>query len=177
MLSNGEIMLQEHASSYLLLASLEDEMNGEHEKMKRTARNSQILTNIIELAKSLKRHPGNVIIPFFARLEETQHYQSFQEGVDIFVQRIEKRAVEKKKEMDAEQEVEEVDLSSLPVEERLGPGGLDPIEVFESLPKELQEAFESRDIGELQNAIRALKPEDAKYHMKRCEDSGLWNAA
>ena len=75
------------------------------------------------------------------------------------------------------QEVEEVDLSSLPKEERLGPGGLDPIEVFESLPKPLQEAFESRTMEALREALMGMKPEDAQYHMKRCEDSGLWNAA
>ena len=69
-----------------------------------TARNSQVLTNIAELAKSLKRHPGNVINPFFSRVEEPEHFKSFQEGVDIFVDRIIKRAVEKRKEMDAETE-------------------------------------------------------------------------
>ena len=175
---NGSVLLQEHASSYLLLASLEDEMNGERAKMEKTAHNSQILTNIAELAKSLKRHPGNVIMPFFSRLEEEGHYKSFQEGVDIFVKRIIGRAVEKKKEMDeASDEVEEVDLSSLPKEERLGPGGLDPIEVFESLPVQLQEAFESREMDQLKAAIAAMTPKDAAYHMRRCEDSGLWNAA
>jgi cell division cycle protein 37 len=119
LLTHGEILLQEHASSYLLLSCLEDEMNGEREKMKNTARNSQILTNMAELAKSLKRHPGNVIVPFFTRVEEPEHEKAFLEGVQIFVDRIIKRAVEKRKEMDAEQETEteEVDLSSIPKEE------------------------------------------------------------
>ena len=31
-------------------------------------------------------------------------------------------------------------------EKRLGPGGLDPVEVFESLPEELQKCFESQVI-------------------------------
>jgi len=175
---NGSVMLQEHASSYLLLACLEFEMNGERKKMERCARNSQVLTNITELAKSLKKHPGNVIQPFFYRVAEDQYEKGFQEGVDIFVARIIKRAVEKKKEMEAEeQETEEVDLSSLPVEDRLGPGGLDPVEVFESLPKVLQEAFESRDIPALRKALESIPPAEAAMHMKRCEDSGLWNAA
>lgn len=103
--------------------------------------------------------------------------------MDIFVDRIIKRAVEKKKEMDAEGEegeevsTEEVDLSELPLEERLGPGGLDPIEVFESLPAEMQEAFESRDIPRLQKVLETMDPKMAAFHMKRCADSGLWNAA
>ena len=55
LIQHGSILLQEHASSYLLLSCLEDEMNGEREKMKTTARNSQVMTNIAELAKVRKR--------------------------------------------------------------------------------------------------------------------------
>ncbi len=60
---------------------------------------------------------------------------------------------------------------------RLGPGGLDPVEVFESLPKVLQECFESQDIARLQQAIRELPEEEARLHMKRCVESGLWKPA
>ena len=49
--------LQENASSYLLLSCLEEEMNGNHEKMMHVARQSQILSHITELAGSLKRAP------------------------------------------------------------------------------------------------------------------------
>ena len=59
-------------------------------------------------------------------------------------------------------------------EERLGPGGLDPVEVFETLPECMQLAFESKKIEDLQKAVASLTDEEAKYHMKRCEDSGLW---
>ena len=186
LLQNGDILLQENASNYLLLASLEDEMNGFHEKMKLVARQSQIISNIAELAKSLQRHPGNVIVPFFTRLENKELYAGFMEGVDAFVKRIEVRAVEKRKEIDAERlrEAQEhgadgedaIDVSSIPREERLGPGGLDPVEVFESLPVAMQEAFESREKSRLEEALLGMKPEEAEYHMKRCIDSGLWNA-
>merc|ERR1719287_219732 len=37
LLQKGDILLQENASNYLLLASLEDEMNGYHDKMKLVA--------------------------------------------------------------------------------------------------------------------------------------------
>ena len=79
---------------------------------------------------------------------------------------------------------------------RLGPGGLDPVEVFESLPdvrsinsyhlfhmiqyflfQALKECFESQDIAKLQEAIKSMPEEDARYHMKRCVQSGLWNPA
>merc|ERR1712228_677829 len=58
--------------------------------------------------------------------------------------------------------------------ERLGPGGLDPADVFDSLPDSMKKCFESQDIGMLQQVIKELPEEEARYHMKRCVDSGLW---
>merc|ERR1712029_505036 len=58
--------------------------------------------------------------------------------------------------------------------ERLGPGGLDPADVFESLPESMRKCFETQDIGMLQQVIKELPEEEARYHMKRCVDSGLW---
>ena len=111
-----------------------------------------------------------------------------------FKARIKNRAKEKIAEQiaDAEKE-EEMDRQA-----RLGPGGLDPVEVFESLPdvssfytlifahilfqltffwQALKECFESQDIAKLQETIRNMSDEDARYHMKRCVDSGLWQPA
>jgi cell division cycle protein 37 len=177
LIMNGNILLQENASNYLLLASLEDEMNGYREKMKQTARQSQIISSIADLARSLNTHPGNVILPFFARLQQKEYLDGFISGVKDFQEKIIKRAVTKKIEMDREREGQDgtgVDLEEVPKEQRLGPGGLDPLEVIETLPKVLQEAFESRDVERLKEALLSLDPKDAEYHMKRCIDSGLW---
>lgn len=38
----------------------------------------------------------------------------------------------------------------------------------------LQKCFESQDIPLLQQTIAAMPEEEARYHMKRCVDSGLW---
>jgi len=188
LLQNAGILLQENASNYLLLASLEDEMNGEREKMKRTARQSQIVSNIAELAKSLHTHPGNVIEPFFARLQQREHLEEFLLGVTAFQDKIIKRAVTKKQEIDEQWERQRLaragtaqdegghDLSDIPKEQRLGPGGLDPLEVIETLPAEMVAAFESRDVEQLKQVLLQLDPEEAEYHMKRCVDSGLWVA-
>lgn len=179
LVKHGSVLLQENASNYLLLASLEDEMNGYREKMKQTARQSQIISNIAELAKSMQTHPGNVIIPFFTKLENKTFYDGFMDGVQAFVDKIIKRAITKKAEMDAqhaaEEEEEAVDLADIALEDRLGPGGLDPLEVVESLPQAMQDAFASRDIGRLQQVLMDMDPQDAERHMKRCVDSGLWN--
>lgn len=59
-------------------------------------------------------------------------------------------------------------------QKRLGPGGLDPVEVFESLPDELKKCFESQNVALLQETIAKMNEEDARYHMKRCVESGLW---
>lgn len=59
-------------------------------------------------------------------------------------------------------------------EKRLGPGGLDPVEVYESLPAEMQKCFDEKDIQMLQDVISKMDPTEAKHHMKRCIDSGLW---
>ena len=186
LLQHGTILLQEHAANYLLLATLEDEMNGKHDEMKQRAKQSQIVTNIAELAQSWKTHPGNAIMPFFTRLEQREFLEGFLSGVKVFVEKIQKRAVIKRKEIDATRAEEQggstvkkegVDLSDIPKEERLGPGGLDPLEVIESLPQSMQDAFESRDTDQLRQALMDMDPKDAEYHMKRCVDSGLWNAA
>ncbi|CAG9761677.1 unnamed protein product [Ceutorhynchus assimilis] len=55
-------------------------------------------------------------------------------------------------------------------QKRLGPDSLDPAEVYESLPEELQKCFDARDVKLLQETICKM----AKYHIKRCVDSGLW---
>lgn len=48
------------------------------------------------------------------------------------------------------------------------------MEVLESLPAPLREAFESQDIQRLQQVLTEMDPKEAKACMKRCVDSGLW---
>lgn len=38
----------------------------------------------------------------------------------------------------------------------------------------MRECFENRDIPMLQQLLMKMNIEEAKYHMKRCVDSGLW---
>jgi len=182
-----DILLHEHAQSYILLSCLEDEMNGKHDRMKLVCRQSQILTHIHELGRSMRRDPRDVILPFFKRIEEPEYLNGFQSAVNDFINKIAKRAIEKRKEMDAdrvahnnangdeEDEEDEVEYEGAD-EAVLGPGGLNPIQVLKSLPKILRRAFESQDIEELQRVLGAMKPEEAKYWMKQCVDSGLWVA-
>lgn len=40
--------------------------------------------------------------------------------------------------------------------------------------QELQKCFDEKDIPLLKETILKMDAEEAKYHMKRCVDSGLW---
>ncbi|CAN0015668.1 unnamed protein product, partial [Ectocarpus fasciculatus] len=160
-----DIILHEHAQNYLLLSCLEDEMNQKHKRCKLVCRQSQIVSHIVELATSMKRDPREVVLPFFKRLEEKEHLDAFNSAVKDFHERIKKRAVEKRKEMDEEEARER---------RAQNPHGLDPMEVFHSLPESMRAAFESQDIGQLQAVLAGMEPKEAKKWMKLCADSGLW---
>lgn len=46
--------------------------------------------------------------------------------------------------------------------------------MFESLPDELKTCFETQNIQMLHEVVSKMDEEQAKYHIKRCVDSGLW---
>jgi len=71
----------------------------------------------------------------------------------------------------AEEEVDPDNYEKAPV----GPGGLDPTQVLQSLPEEVQKAFISQDKDTLIAALDKLPREEANDIIKRCIDSGLWN--
>ena len=97
--------------------------------------------------------------------------------MDSFIVKLKARAVEKKKEMESEEEArrlappeDDEEYVELTKEEReaMGPGGLDPLEVYESLPEILQEAFKAQDLAALQQALNdpeVMSPEEAKGHI------------
>ena len=93
--------------------------------------------------------------------------------------RIEQRRVERLAEAGLQPDgVTPLDGNEFEVEDTekapVGPGGLDPTEVLNSLPREMAECFVSRDIPALQRVLEAMPSEQAAYHMRRCVDSGLW---
>jgi cell division cycle protein 37 len=156
----------------MLLSCLEDEMNGKRQRMKHICRQSQILSHITELATSMKRDPRDMVLPFFKRISEAEYFSGFSTAVAEFTDKIIKRAIEKRKEMDADEAEDAMDEDSAP----LGPGGLNPFKVLAGLPQSMKDAFESQDIGRLHDVLAAMPPADAKHYMKLCVDSGLWVA-
>lgn len=159
----------EHTANYLVIWCINLEMEGKGELMAHVAHQFICMQFVLELSKQLDVDPRGCVSAFFARIQvaEPEYRQQFESEIRAFKERIQRRAKEKLAEALAEQEEEERQA-------RLGPGGLDPMEVFESLPEELQRCFEARDIPMLQEAIGRLPPAEAREHLRRCVDSGLW---
>lgn len=158
-------LASEETANYLVIWCLDLEMEDKHELMCHVAHQCICMQYLLELAKQLECDPRACISSFFTKIQvaDEEYKAAFYSELDAFKQRIVKRAKEKIEEAMEEER-----------QERLGPGGLDPADVFESLPESMQKCFESQDIGMLQQIIKELPEEEARFHMKRCVDSGLW---
>lgn len=158
-------LASEETANYLVIWCLDLEMEGKHELMCHVAHQCICMQYLLELAKQLDCDPRACISSFFSKIQiaDQEYKNAFYSELDAFKERIVKRAKEKIAEAEEEERLE-----------RLGPGGLDPADVFESLPDSMKKCFETQDIGMLQQIIKELPEEDARYHMKRCVDSGLW---
>ncbi|KAH0541050.1 hsp90 co-chaperone Cdc37 [Cotesia glomerata] len=168
-LQENSHLVCENTANYLVIWCINLEMEEKHELMEHVAHQCICMQYILELSKQLDVDPRACVGSFFSRIQiaDVEYKKSFDDELEAFKERIRKRAQEKVAE--ALKEAEEEERKA-----RLGPGGLDPVEVFESLPEPLQKCFEAQDIPLLQQTIAAMPEDEAKYHMRRCIDSGLW---
>ncbi|XP_055643137.1 hsp90 co-chaperone Cdc37 [Toxorhynchites rutilus septentrionalis] len=168
-LRDNHKLVCEDTANYLVIWCIELEMQEKHELMAHVAHQCICMQYILDISKQLDVDPRACVESFFQRIQiaEAEYKNQFLAEIEAFKERIRKRAQEKLQKAIEEQEEEERKA-------RLGPGGLDPVEVFESLPKELQTCFETRDIGMLQEAMSKLPEDEARVHLQRCIDSGLW---
>jgi len=195
----GHILMDDYANSYFMLSALDAEMKGNRKEMEKLARQGQIISQIHQLAEPMRRPPRDLVPRFFEKFQGDSSRAAFEEGVQHFMKHLIQRAIQKKKEEEeeakkaAEQgegegegEVPEEDMQpvslveamySMSKEERMGPDGLDPVEVFESLPKELQECFKSGDVEMLKQVAQSMPPKDFEHHFNRCIGAGLWSKA
>merc|ERR1719430_3032524 len=155
----------DETANYLVIWCLDLEMEEKSELMAHVAHQCICMQYLLELGKQLDTDPRACISSFFTKIQvaDQDYRDAFYSELEAFKERIVKRAKEKIEEAMEEER-----------KERLGPGGLDPADVFESLPESMQKCFESQDIGLLQTVIKEMPEEQARYHMKRCVDSGLW---
>nr|XP_046270378.1 hsp90 co-chaperone Cdc37 [Scatophagus argus] len=168
-LSDNPHLVCEETANYLVIMCIDLEVEEKHALMEQVAHQTIVMQFILELAKSLKVDPRGCFRQFFAKIKtaDQQYQDAFNDELESFKERVRGRAkirIEK-----AMKEYEEEER-----QKRLGPGGLDPVEVYESLPAEMQKCFDEKDIQMLQDVISKMDPTEAKAHMKRCIDSGLW---
>jgi len=159
----------EDTANYLVIWCIDLEMEDKKSLSHHVAHQCICMQYILELSKQLDVDPRACVPSFFVKIQEAEgeYKAAFEDELRAFKERVSRRAKEKLEIALREQEEEERKA-------RLGPGGLDPLEVLETLPPILKDCFEKMDIPMLQTAIAKMDPEEAMYHMKRCVDSGLW---
>ncbi|KAK7929615.1 hypothetical protein WMY93_006010 [Mugilogobius chulae] len=143
---------------------------GKHALMAQVAHQAIVLKFILDMAETF-------------RTADQMYLDAFDKELELLKQRVQscahnRREVQRReKEGEEEDEEEEEDDEEEEEEQRqrrLGPGGLDPQEVYQSLPQEMQRGFDEKNLELLHRAMDTLQPEEAKYHLRRCIDSGLW---
>uniref|UniRef100_UPI00358E9D25 hsp90 co-chaperone Cdc37 isoform X2 n=1 Tax=Myxine glutinosa TaxID=7769 RepID=UPI00358E9D25 len=159
----------EESANYLVIWCIDLQVTEKHNLMKQVAHQTIVLQFILELSRSLKCDPRSCFPSFFSRVKTSDkvYLEAFQSEVCGFEERVRERAQVRLER--ARREAEEEERKA-----RLGPGGLDPLEVLETLPPELKECFDQKDVSQLQEVIAKMDAADARHHMQRCVDSGLW---
>uniref|UniRef100_A0AAZ1Y127 Hsp90 co-chaperone Cdc37 n=1 Tax=Oreochromis aureus TaxID=47969 RepID=A0AAZ1Y127_OREAU len=111
---------------------------------------------ILDLARTLKVDPRGCFRQFFSKIKtlDKPYQDAFEHELEMLKERVRSSAQTRMEKTVKELEEEEI-------QKRLGPGGLDPVEVYESLPK----------VGHIcrQTLERIL---EQQFFM--CIDSGLW---
>lgn len=132
-LLDNSLLVHEDTANYLVIWCINLEMEEKHELMTHVAHQCICMQYMLELAKQLKCDPRACIGPFFERIQcaDAEYRRQFDDEIKAFISRIEKRSKEKIAEALKEQQEEE----ERERQARLGPGGLDPSEVFETLPE------------------------------------------
>lgn len=121
LLNNKPYLVNENLANYLVMWAIDLEMDEKHDLMKHVAHQCICIQYLLELSKQLSVQPQSCVNTFFSKFQvcPLEYKQQFDDEVKLLIGRVEKRAREK---------------LVLNKEERVGPGGLDPLEVFEELP-------------------------------------------
>jgi len=139
--------------------------------------------NILASAKEANIKIEKSIQMFFRRKNNNKineiYAQEFDKQHSELLTLIRKRTKERLKEVEEEikNPIEMTEEEALENKAPLGPGGLDPSEVLNNLPQDLQDAFMNKDMEKLKEALGKLPEEEARKHMSDCVKSGLWVAS
>ncbi|KAJ8975830.1 hypothetical protein NQ317_001226 [Molorchus minor] len=176
----------EDTANYLVIWCINLEMEEKHDLMTHVAHQTICMQYILELAKQLDYDPRSCVDAFFSKIQvaEVEYKKSFEDELNQFKERIRKRAAEKLEEavkvykiiLNLDKYMHHIFLGNGRGGEAkaIGSRWFRSRRSIESLPDSLKNCFESQDIQLLQETIAKMDEEEAKYHMKRCVDSGLW---
>lgn len=123
----------EETANYLVIHCLNLEMQNKHGAMEQVAHQCICIQYLLELSKQLDIDPRSCISSFFTKIQiaDNEYKKAFEDELEAFKERIRVRAEQK-----IEEQLEEARQEAEVEEEvQLGPGGLNPSEVFESLPE------------------------------------------
>ncbi|XP_065811884.1 hsp90 co-chaperone Cdc37 [Labrus bergylta] len=168
-LSDNPHLVCEETANCLVVICIDYEIDEKHALMEQVAHQAIVMQFILDLARTLKVDPRGCFREFFSKIKtaDKQYLDMFDHELELLKKRI--RSCAQSRMESAMKELEEEEK-----QKRLGPGGLDPVEVYETLPKEIQRSFDEKNIQMLQEAINKLHPLEGKYHLTRCIKSGLW---
>ncbi|KAM6939480.1 hsp90 co-chaperone Cdc37-like [Xenentodon cancila] len=168
-LSDNPHLVCEETANCLVVICIDFEIDEKHALMEQVAHQAIVMQFILDLARTLNVDPRGCFRQFFSKIKTADklYQDAFSRELEMLKDRV--RRCARIRMEGAMKELKEEER-----QKRLGPGGLDPLEVYESLPKELQRGFDEKNIQMLQEAMNKLDPEEGRYHLKRCVDSGLW---
>lgn len=161
----------EHTLDYLSLWCMQLKLDCKTSLLDVVARQTVIIQMILDLARAAGNvDPRSCLATFFNKAK--QNWDKFNALLEEELKELLIR-VGKAADLRIQKAIEEQEASG-ETEKILGPGGLDPTEVFQSLPVELQQCFESRNPEQFREALSKMDPEKAAEYLQRCIDSGLW---
>jgi cell division cycle protein 37 len=177
-------LIHEASEGYLITYAVDRAVEGAKKpELKRLAIRCLMVHNLVQSCTQANVNPEKGARMFFMKMANKQIQAQYQIELNVQCQellgRIEVRRQERLAQLLAEQG-DDVDEHSVEYvnqnDERApsGPGGLDPTEVLNTLPVEMQDAFMAQDVPALKKCLSEMAEEEANYHMQRCIDSGLW---
>ncbi|CAK8675779.1 unnamed protein product [Clavelina lepadiformis] len=168
-LQDNPHLISDKAANYLVIWCIDLQVEEKTSLMEQVAHQTIILQFILQLGIQMKTDPRDCYMAFFKRFEtmQAEYIESFNDELNAFKGRVKERARIRIEEAVKRYEEEQR-------QQEMGPGGLHPADVMETLPAELRECFEKQDVPMLQKVIKEMDTDQAKYHMKRCVAAGLW---
>ncbi|XP_061587244.1 hsp90 co-chaperone Cdc37 isoform X2 [Cololabis saira] len=154
-LSDNPHLVCEETANCLVVICIDFEIDEKHALMEQVAHQAIVMQSILDLARTLNVDPRGCFRQFFSKIKiaDKPYQDAFSRELELLKDRVRKCAQIKME--GAMKELEEEEM-----QKRLGPGGLDPVEVYESLPQEFQRSFDEKNIQMMQEAMDKLDPED-----------------